>query len=359
MQINFDNIHFTISNKVSLPAPNLEQAYEGIDFAEHFIGRNNAIIIENARASIAQSINAFAGELLFTNSLIETYELFFKLAQFLGIDRIVTSETEDEVFLKMINAFSIQQGVDIYWVDYSKFGIIDLNSLENVLKQSKKALVFLSHVNIFSGLLIPVKKIARMCKKTNAFFALNCTHSMPTMRINVAQTSIDAALFSSAQVHGSSGVWAVFLHNSLISDSEFEKLFVLGKRQMGTANLNLIKSFELAVQQLESQRQTTHRHLTALKQYFIDKVQPFKPLVDILYAENETTISNQVVISLPFSNYWLHRFDIENIAVYVLPTQNKVYHNLVEKTLLCISFSKYNTPNEVDLFVEVLRKLLL
>jgi len=356
MYINFDNIHFTLSKQTDEFFSSNAELYEGSAFAEHFVGRNRQLTIENARTNIAHSINALSGELLFTSSLFETYETLFKLVLFLKIDQIITSETEDEQFLKMLRSFSEKYKIDIYWADYSKFGVLDLNSLSNVLKQSQKAFVFLSHVTIFSGFLVPVKKIARLCQKHQAFFALNCINSLPTMPINVKQIAVDAAIFASDTIHAQSGIYGLFLRSSLISDSLFEKQFAIGKRQMGTSNLQAIRSFQLAIERLETERPQTARHLIATKHYFISKIEFFEPTISVLFTENETSISNLLVLSFPFSNYWLHRFDMEGIAVFILPTQGKIYHELADRSLVCVSFSKYTTTKEIDYFVEVLHK---
>ena len=53
--------------------------------------------------------------------------------------------------------------------DNDKINFIDLNELENLLKQ-KKSLVSIMHANNETGVLQPIKEIGKLCKKYKSIF---------------------------------------------------------------------------------------------------------------------------------------------------------------------------------------------
>lgn len=355
MQINFDNIHSTQVSETILKKLQTSNRFSTAYKSEHFIGRNAKKEIENSRAKIAKSVNVFPGEIIFSHDYLQSYLLIFKLIKFLKIDYFITSETENELFLQILTPFAKENKIEIIFVDYSSYAFLDLESLENTLSTASNAMVFLSHVNLYSGHLLPAKKIAKLCSKYHSFFGTDISVSLMNFKINIESLNVDIAIFSPNTIHGFSGIQALYLKSKLISDIDFLNLFYLKKREYSSSSINLIKSFELSILELDKNRKNTSTHLESLKKYFILNFQKSNLPFEILFYESKNTVNSLLVLSLPYSKFHEHFFDMTGIAIYVLPSKDKVFHRVKNKSLIVISFSKYNTFAEIEFFISIIK----
>ncbi|NJW55542.1 aminotransferase class V-fold PLP-dependent enzyme, partial [Salinimicrobium oceani] len=111
-------------------------------------------------------LNVAASEIIFTSGGTEADNLILNSAvRDLSVKRIITSKIEHHAVLYTLNKLHEVFGVELLYVNLDDCGKVDLEHLEELLKQSdKKTLVSLMHVNNEVGNLLDIKKTGEICK---------------------------------------------------------------------------------------------------------------------------------------------------------------------------------------------------
>ena len=198
----------------------------------HQFGRSANNAVENARENIANLINAEPSEIVFTSGATESNNLAIKsIARYhLGKDcQIITCKTEHKCVLESCHELETD-GFKVTYLDVDEDGLIDLEELENLLKQ-KKALVSIMHANNEIGVLQPIKEIGELCKKYNSIFHSDVAQSIGTQTIDVSDMNIDALSISAHKIYGPKGIGALFISNSI--KNTLRPLMSGGGQEMG------------------------------------------------------------------------------------------------------------------------------
>ena len=198
----------------------------------HQFGRSANSAVENAREDIANLINAEPSEIIFTSGATESNNLAIKsIARYhLGKDcQIITCKTEHKCVLESCHELETD-GFKVTYLDVDEDGLINLEELENLLKQ-KKALVSIMHANNEIGVLQPIKEIGELCKKYNSIFHSDVAQSIGTQTIDVSDMNIDALSISAHKIYGPKGIGALFISNSI--KNTLRPLMSGGGQEMG------------------------------------------------------------------------------------------------------------------------------
>ena len=198
----------------------------------HQFGRSANSAIENAREDIANLINAEPSEIIFTSGATESNNLAIKsIARYhLGKDcQIITCKTEHKCVLESCHELETD-GFKVSYLDVDEDGLIDLEDLENLLKQNK-ALVSIMHANNEIGVLQPIKEIGELCKKYNSIFHSDIAQSIGTQTIDVSDMNIDTLSISAHKIYGPKGIGALFISNSI--KNTLRPLMSGGGQEMG------------------------------------------------------------------------------------------------------------------------------
>ena len=198
----------------------------------HQFGRSANNAVENAREDIANLINAEPSEIIFTSGATESNNLAIKsIARYhLGKDcQIITCKTEHKCVLESCHELETD-GFKVSYLDVDEDGLINLEELENLLKQ-KKALVSIMHANNEIGVLQPIKEIGELCKKYNSIFHSDVAQSIGTQTIDVDDLNIDSLSISAHKIYGPKGIGALFISNSI--KNTLRPLMSGGGQEMG------------------------------------------------------------------------------------------------------------------------------
>jgi len=198
----------------------------------HQFGRSANNAVENARENVANLINAEPSEIIFTSGATESNNLAIKsIARYhLGKDcQIITCKTEHKCVLESCHELETD-GFKVTYLDVDEDGLINLEELENLLKQ-KKALVSIMHANNEIGVLQPIKEIGELCKKYNSIFHSDVAQSIGTQTIDVSDMNIDALSISAHKIYGPKGIGALFISNSI--KNTLRPLMSGGGQEMG------------------------------------------------------------------------------------------------------------------------------
>ena len=198
----------------------------------HQFGRSANNAVENAREDIANLINAEPSEIIFTSGATESNNLAIKsIARYhLGKDcQIITCKTEHKCVLESCHELETD-GFKVTYLDVDEGGLINLEELENLLKQNK-ALVSIMHANNEIGVLQPIKEIGELCKKYDSIFHSDVAQSIGTQTIDVSDMNIDALSISAHKIYGPKGIGALFISNSI--KNTLRPLMSGGGQEMG------------------------------------------------------------------------------------------------------------------------------
>ncbi|MGX7668516.1 cysteine desulfurase family protein [Flavobacterium pedocola] len=337
----------------------------------HGYGRSAKVVLETARKSIAKQINATASEIIFTSCGTEANNWILRSAvKDMKVARIITSKIEHHAVLHTIEVLQQEFGIDVDFVAIKPNGQIDFTDLVELLSQDKKTLVSLMHVNNEIGTILNLEKAVRIAHDYNALFHSDTVQSVGKMEINVQELGIDFLVSSAHKFHGPKGVGFAYVKKN----AGLQPLFFGGEQEKGLRAgteavhqiAGMAKALELAYLHLEEER----NYISALKNYTIECLEIDFPELIINGEETLYNILN-VVLPLPEDKtaMILFHLDMRGIAVSrgsaCQSGSIKPSHVLAEileaedinKPSLRISFSHYNTKEDIYALMDALRNI--
>lgn len=353
----------------------LQENY-GNPSSSHKFGRAAKVLVEQARKNIAKQCNANASEIVFTSGGTEADNMIINsCVRDLGVKTIITSKIEHHAVLHTVEQLQHEYNIDIKFVDLDDKGAVNLNHLEELLQNSSNVLVSLMHVNNEIGNVLDIKKTADLCKQYNALFHSDTVQSVGHYNLDVQQIPIDFFAVSAHKFHGPKGVGFAFIRKN----SGIKPIIIGGEQERGyragTESLHNIVGLETALALAYKNLESETNHIKNIKQYFIDRLQAVIPQVEFNGYSSHLEKSKPSILSvrLPWppekSDTLLFQLDLKGIACSrgsaCQSGSAKGSHVLAEilsddeikKPSLRFSFSKYNTKEEVDIVVDVLKNL--
>jgi cysteine desulfurase len=336
----------------------------------HSFGRNAKNSVELSRKAIAKELNCNAQEIIFTSGGTESNNLILRsCVKDLKVKRIITTKIEHHAVLHTIEELQKEFDIQVDYVAIKANGTIDITDLVDLLSQDIKTLVSLMHVNNEIGTVLELDLIARICQQNSALFHSDTVQSIGKIEIDLQKTEIDFIVASAHKFHGPKGVGFAFIRkNSGLQSQMYGGEQEKGLRP-GTEAVHQIagmaKAFTISIANLVHEKTA----ITEVKNYLIQQLELEFPEFQINGSEDGFyTILN---IILPFSEdktaMILFGLDIKGIAVSrgsaCQSGSIKPSHVLAEflspedlkKPSLRISFSHYNTKQDIDLLIEGLK----
>jgi cysteine desulfurase len=337
----------------------------------HSLGRNAKSILELSRKSIAKQLNATAQEIIFTSCGTEANNWILQSAvKNLKVERIITSKIEHHAVLHTAMALQKEYAIQVDFVNVKPNGELDLTHLVELLSEEKKTLVSLMHVNNETGTILNLERVSIICQEHNVLFHSDTVQSVGKTKIDLQTIPIDFIVASAHKFHGPKGVGFAFVRKN----SGLQPLFFGGEQEKGqrpgTEAIHQIagmaKALELSCQNLESES----NYIAALKDYTIERLKVGFPEFKI---NGENTFYNLLNVILPFEKnktaMLLFHLDMKGIAVSrgsacqsgsIRPSHvlaEMLSEEDLKKPSLRISFSHYNTKEDVDLLMEGLKSI--
>ncbi|MBP6557948.1 MAG: cysteine desulfurase [Flavobacterium sp.] len=371
-KIYFDNAATTpIRQEVIDEMVSIMQSEYGNPSSTHSIGRSAKAVIETSRKTIAKYLHCNAQEIVFTSSATEATNWILRSAvKDFGVNRIITSKVEHHATLYTVQALQEEFGIEIDYVNVSHEGALDYNELSNLLAVDTKTIVSLMHVNNETGVVHDIEKIGEMCQQNKSLFHCDTVQSIGKSELDLQQYPIDFLVASAHKFHGPKGVGFAFVRRNLV----LQPMLFGGEQEKGwragTESVHQIagmsKALALSYENLNSEQE----YIADLKKYCFKKLQETFPEVK---ENGGITFYNILNVLFPFSPektaMILFNLDMKGIAVSrgsaCQSGSLKPSHVLSEmltadelkKPSLRISFSHYNTKEEIDYLVKVLKEI--
>ena len=339
--------------------------------SSHAIGRKAREAVEESRQKIAGLLNASENDIFFTSGATEANNLALSGAiKTYEIKHVITSRLEHKAVLQTLGQYSQNNELEIDFVKIDSRGNIDLNQFEWLLKNNHQTLVSLMHANNEIGNFNDIVKIGEICKKYDAIFHSDTTQTIGKYRFDIKKLNVDYIVGSSHKFHGPKGVGFIYINKY----RKIQPHIYGGAQERGTRGgtenvagiVGMAKALEIAYRDLEEY----HNYVAFLKSKMSTTLcDLFGDEISFNGESDSPTNSLPNILNVAFPHLkkggvLVNRLDALGIAVsggsacsnltnngsHVLKTLNR---NL-DKDSVRFSFSKSNTPKEIDLIIKTI-----
>lgn len=344
----------------------------------HAFGRAAKTLIEQARKDVAKHLNVSAGEIIFTSGGTEADNLAIcSSVKDLGVTRIITSRIEHHAVLHTVQEMQDKHNVTVDYVNLKDCGSIDSSHLEELLGNStEKTLVSLMHINNEVGNMLDIKAVAKLCKSHNALFHCDTVQSVGHFKLDFSEIPVDFTAVSAHKFHGPKGVGFAFIRKN----SGLKPMIVGGSQERGiragTESVHNIVGLSEALNISYANLEEEKAYIKSLKQYFKDQLQEHIPEASLNGGCSDSDNSTYTLLNvcLPIAEekavLLLFQLDLNGIACskgsacqsgsgqasHVL--QAILEDDKLKRPSVRFSFSKYNTKEEIDYVIGVLKNFM-
>jgi len=339
----------------------------------HQVGRHARVEVEKARRIIAGLFNAQPGEVFFTSGGTEANNTILAgCARELGRKHFITSKLEHPSVLNMLEALRRHDSCSVSYVNFDTKGILDLEHLDQLLHQNTGSVVTLMHANNEIGNLLPMKEVGGLCKKHHALFHSDTVQTAGKFALDLQKLQVDFAVVSAHKFHGPKGVGAMF-----VRAGSGMKPYIFGGAQernlrAGTENVPGIMGMAKALEMVTSDMESVFRNVSVLRSFLIEKLPKEIPGLHFLGDATGSSLYSILNFALPGRmepGYLMGLLDLAGICASAgsacASGSNKPSPVLLALGMdpltpnLRISLSRYNTLEDVQKFVEVLKEICI
>ncbi|MBQ9679468.1 MAG: cysteine desulfurase [Ruminococcus sp.] len=331
----------------------------------HKLGIRAEEAVEEARAAVAQSLSVEAKNITFTSGGTEANNTaMFGAAQALKRrgDRIIVSSVEHSSVYESAKRLS-QLGYDVQYIPVDRDGIVDLEALKTLLTD-KTILVSVMAVNNETGSVQPTERIAKLVHKLSpdALFHCDAVQAYCKMPLKPKNRGVDLMTVSAHKIHGAKGCGALYIRDG----ARILPLLYGGEQQHkmrpGTESSPLIAAFGAAIKEANiSENMETIKRLNT---YALEKL---RVIDGVTINSPESALPYIINLSVEGirSETMLHHLESRGVYVSSSSACAKGKRSYVLEAMglpderidssLRVSFSKYNTTEDIDALIEGLQ----
>jgi len=369
MNVYLDNAASTmVSEEAAVAMLRIMREEYGNPSSEHQMGRRAAEELDNARKNVADALGARPEDVFFTSGGTEA-DNWAVLGSAEALSRkgrhIITSAVEHDAILEPIKKLG-GMGWEITYLDPDNAGRIPAESFSGALREDT---VFASImlVNNETGAINPVRDYSREIKLRGLSTVLHtdAVQGFCKIPLNVKALGADLVSVSAHKLHGPKGVGALYIKAGV----RLPPLFLGGGQESGnrpgTEALPSIAGFGEAVLTARSLLEETAAAVSKLREYTCARLASQVPeAVTIGEGDSPFILS----LSLPGhkSEVLMSYLGSEGICVSKSAACKKGARSRVLEAMglknevidgaLRLSFSRYNTQDEAEYFIQTLKK---
>lgn len=375
MKVYLDNAATTAIDPVVFEAmkPYLLEEF-GNPSSIHSHGRRVRSAIERSRKTVAELLNTSPSEIFFTSGGTEADNMAIRCTiDDHGIKRVITSKIEHHAVSHTVEELAKEGKIKLDHVNLDGNGVIDMDHLESLLKSGEKTLVSIMHANNEIANINDIDKIGELCEEYGAIFHSDTVQTMGHFKHDLQSLKAHFIVGSAHKFHGPKGVGFLYLNNNLKINP-----YVTGgaqERNMrgGTENVYGIVGMAKALEIAYSEMDEHATYIKSLKSRMITKLKELVPGVQFngQSADVENSLYTVLSVCTPPSDsndMMLFNLDINGISASggsACSSGSDIgSHVLAEldrdpqRGAVRFSFSKFNTPEEIDYTVERLAEIV-
>ena len=270
----------------------------------HQTGRDARRILDEARRTLATSIQADDTEIIFTSGGTEADNLaIFGTASAKEGRHIITTQAEHHAVLHACEELA-KQGYDVTYLPVDETGRVKPEDVKQALRDDT-ILVTVMLANNEIGTIQPIAEIGELLKGTNVTFHTDAVQAYGLLPIDVDELNVDLLSVSAHKVNGPKGIGFLYHRKNtalkpLMYGGEQER-----KRRAGTENVPAIQAFASAVKIAQETMEDKRQAFNGFKEIFRAE-----------FKENGIDFKENGIDQLPhIFNVSLNGIDIESFLV--------------------------------------------
>jgi len=374
MKVYFDNAATTPLDPEVLEAmkPYLLNQY-GNPSSIHSHGREARAAIERSRKTIAELLNTSPAEIFFTSGGTEADNtaLTCTLEDY-GFKHTITSKLEHHAVLHTLQFLEEHGKTKLSYVNTNNKGEVDLHHIEQLLKEFGPSLVSLMHANNEIGNLTDITAVGEICEEHNSIFHSDTVQAVGHYKHDLQNLKVHCMVGSGHKFHGPKGVGFLYIR----ADHKICPFIHGGAQERnmrgGTENVCGIVGLASALQIAYDHMQEHHAYIQGLKNRTIEQLRQKIPGIEFNGLSDDPGNSLYTVLNISFppgadNEMLLFNLDIQGISASggsACSSGSNVGSHVLSalgapssRGSVRLSFSKYNTPEEVDYVVEKLGEI--
>ena len=346
----------------------------------HLLAEEATDAFEGARAVVADFISAQSSEIVFTKSATESINVvsygfsnhlpkndpFYINEQ----NNIVVTQLEHHANLLPWQQLAKRSGAKLSWLGITKDAQIDISNIESVINEKTK-IVAITHQSNVSGAITQLEPIVKRAREVGAIVLIDACQSVPHMAVDVNKLAVDFLTYSGHKAVGPTGVGVLWGRSELLEKME---PMITGGSMIDHATIESAtwakapKKFEAGVPNM-AQAVGLGAALNYLTKIGMGKIHAHEEILVERALTGLQNISGVEVIgskssrnrgsAISFTIEGVHPHDVgqvlDDLGIAVRTGHHCAWPLMQELKLNATtraSFYLYNTPEEVDVFLD-------
>jgi cysteine desulfurase/selenocysteine lyase len=385
--IYFDNAATSQKPKQVIDA--IKNFYENhnanVHRAVHTLSQEASELYEKAHEEVAHFINANDMEEIIlvrgTTEAINLVAYAWGLRNLRKDDEVIVSLMEHHSNIVPWEILSKINGFNVKYAEVNTDGTLNYEAFENMISKKTK-IVCIAHVSNFSGVINDVKRVAKVAREHGALTLIDGAQSVPHLPINVKDLDVDFLAFSGHKMLGPTGIGALYGKREILEKMEpfqgggemirevsFDQATkrcsitwndLPWKFEAGTPNVCGGVGLMESVQYLgKLGMENVKAHECSLTEYAMQRMQECQKVK--IYGPKDVSVKCGII---PFNVEGLSSHDValflDNYGIMIRSGFHcaQPLHKIFKlKSSARISFYIYNTREEIDRFIEVLKEI--
>ena len=385
--IYFDNGATTQKPKQVIEA--IKNFYENhnanVHRAVHTLSQEASELYENAHEKVASFINADGmEEIIFVRGTTEAINLVayaWGLHNLKREDEVITSLMEHHSNIVPWENLSKINEFHIKYADVNADGTLNYEAFENMVSRKTK-LVCISHVSNVTGAINDIKRIAKITHEHDALLLVDGAQSVPHMPVDVKALDVDFLAFSGHKMLGPTGIGCLYGKREILEEMQpfhggGEMIREVSydfstkrcsiswndlpwKFEAGTPNICGGVGLMEAVKYLEGiGMENVKEHEFMLTEYAMQRMQECEKVK--VYGPKDASAKCGII---PFNVEGVNSHDVALfLDTYGITVRSGFHcaqplHQIFKlKSTARASFYIYNTREEIDKFIQVLKEI--
>lgn len=334
----------------------------------HKFGWQAEEAVDIARNQIAELINADPREIVFTSGATESNNLAIKgAANFYSKKgkHIITCKTEHKAVLDTCRELE-RQGFEVTYLDPEKNGLIDLNKLNDAMRDDT-VLVSIMQLNNEIGVIQDIAEIGEMCRARKIVFHVDAAQSAGKIKIDMQALKVDLLSISAHKLYGPKGIGALYVRRKPRIRLESQMHGGGHERGMrsGTLPTHQIVGMGEACRLAKEEIEQDLAHVTAMRdrlwagisdmeQVFIngdvDKRYPGNLNVSFNFVEGESLIMALKDLAVSSGSACTSASLEPSYVLRALGLNDEMAHSSIR-----FSFGRFTTTEEIDYAIELIK----
>lgn len=336
--------------------------------SRHEAGGRAAQALKAHRAVIAQALGAKPGEVVFTSCGTESDNWAIRGAVRLNRRKgkhIITTAIEHDAVLEPCRELE-RDGYEVTYLKPDRMGNITAQQVADALREDT-VLVSMMLVNNELGTILPVAEVAKLLRNRKSSALLHCDAVQGFLHVpfSVGELGVDLLSISGHKIHAPKGIGALYIK----SGTKLPAMIVGGHQEeslrSGTEATAQVAAFAAAVEEWQSRGEQVRIHLQELKEYAKGKLTGEVSGLELIGGGEAPHILPVTLVG--YKSEVVVRF-LSDRGIFISsgsachkgkPSHVFAALNLPKKQMdgvLRISFSGYNTKEDVDALVDGLKQ---